>query len=166
MSAPQSFDVLRRAREPLPFRGRLRKVIVIFMVNLRQDAFVATGVLQSRAAGGAFVNRCPIAVVLLEAKALQYLVAEEILASVVGLKMGIRVVGMALHVQGSTRRPRRTLWNKFTGSPHDWTSRTNDMKPKEPIMGHAQAKGATLEEGTQPSLVLGLQVIPLESVFS
>jgi len=33
-------------------------------------------------------------------------------------------------------------------------------------MGHAQAKSATLEEGTQPSLVLGLQVTPLESVFS
>ena len=37
------------------------------------------------------------------------------------------------------------------------------MKPEESIMSHARAKGATLEEGTQPSLVLCLQVVPLES---
>ena len=39
------------------------------------------------------------------------------------------------------------------------------MKTKESIVGHAQAKGAALEEAAQASLVLGFKVVPLENVF-
>ena len=39
------------------------------------------------------------------------------------------------------------------------------MKAEESIVGHAQAEGTALEEAAQASLVLGLQVVPLESVF-
>ena len=39
------------------------------------------------------------------------------------------------------------------------------METEESIVGHAQAKGATLEEAAQASLLLRLQVVPLGSVF-
>ena len=40
------------------------------------------------------------------------------------------------------------------------------METEESIVGHAQAKGATLEEAAQAALLLRLQVVPLGSVFS
>ena len=39
------------------------------------------------------------------------------------------------------------------------------MKTEESIVGHAQAEGAALEEVAQASLLLRLQVAPLESVY-
>ena len=135
------------------------------MVNLRQDAFVATGVLQSRAARGAFVNRCPITVVLLEAKASQCFIAEEILASVIQIEMRIWVVRMAFNVKGCARCPRGTLRNKFSRGPDHRASGSNNVKTEESIVCHAKAEGATFEKAAQAALLLRFKVVPLGSVF-
>ena len=54
---------------------------------------------------------------------------------------------------------------KFPLGPDNGASRPDDMKTEESIVGHAQAKGATLEEAAQASLLLRLQVVPLGCVF-
>ena len=136
---------------------------MIIMVNLRQDAFLAACVLQSRSTRGAFVRRCPITVVLLEAKASQCIIPEEILSCVIQEEVRVWILGVALHVKRCARRPRRAFRNKFPRRPYDRASRTNDMKPKEPIVGHAQAESTALQKGSQPSLVLCFKVVPLES---
>ena len=52
---------------------------------------------------------------------------------------------------------------KYSWRSDHGASRTNDMKPKEPIVGHAQAESTALQKGSQPSLVLCFKVVPLES---
>ena len=150
----------------MSFSDGFRECIIVLMIDLRQDAFLAAGVLQGLPARRLFVDRCPITIVLLKAEVSQRFVAEEIFACVVEKEMRIWVFRVTLDVEVSARSPRRALWHKFSRRPNDRASRADDMKPEESIMSHAQAECPAFEEVAHPALLLGLQVIPLGIVFT
>ena len=135
------------------------------MIDLRQDAFLAAGILQGLPTRRIFVDRCPITIVLLKAEVSQCFVAEEVFACVVEKELRIRVFWVTLDVKVCARRPRRALWHKFSRRPNGRASRADDMKPEESIMSHAQAECPAFEEVAHAALVLSLQVIPLGIVF-
>ena len=137
--------MVHTAFEELAFWNGLGPLVIVLVVRLWQQTLLAASVLDCLP-NTAFLRLCEVAMVLFDPQMPQLGGPKQILRDVAQKEIGIWICWELFDMPRCARRPGTAPWNEFARRPHDWARGPYDVKAEKPIVCHAEANSAALQE--------------------